>query len=171
MKKLIEGIDYEVIDNFLPEKEFSILYDTITSTDFPWYYQANTIFANEDSNREKIYYFTHLVVVDSNINSPYFEYFKEIITILDVKNIMRIKINLTPSTPKVIKENEHQDYNFTHKGALLYLNTNNGPTVLEDGTKIDSIRNRLLKFDPSRLHSASRCSDQKVRLNINFNYF
>jgi hypothetical protein len=169
-QKLIEGIDYEVIDNFLPEEEFSILYDKISSPNFPWYYQANTIDLSDDPSKEKFFYFTHNIVNESKVNSPYFEYLQEIIKILETKHIMRIIINLTPSVPTVLQEIEHEDYIFPHKGALLYLNTNNGPTVLEDGTKIDSIRNRLLKFDTSRPHSASRCSDQKVRLNIIFNY-
>ena len=170
MKNLIEGIDYEVIDDFLPEEEFSFLFNKISSPDFPWYYQANTIDLSDNPNKEKFFYFTHNIVNESKVNSPYFEYFQEIIKILEIKYIMRIIVNLTPSLPKVVQEIEHEDYIFPHKGALLYLNTNNGPTVLEDGTKIDSIRNRLLKFDTSRPHSASRCSDQKVRLNTILNY-
>ena len=170
MKNLIEGIDYEVIDNFLPEEEFSILYDKISYPNFPWYYQANTIKLSDDPNKEQFFYFNHSIVTESKVNSPYFEYLQQIIEILEIKQIMRITVNLTPSLPEVVQELEHEDYLFPHKGALLYLNTNNGPTVLEDGTKIDSIRNRLLKFDASRPHSASRCSDQKVRLNIIFNY-
>ena len=170
MKKLVEGIDYEVIDNFLPEEEFSILYDKISSPNFPWYYQANTIKLSDDPNKEKFFYFTHGIVTESKVNSIYFEYLQQIIEILEIKQTLRIIVNLTPSLPEVVQEIEHEDCDFPHKGALLYLNTNNGPTVLEDGTKIDSIRNRLLKFDASRPHSASRCSDQKVRLNIIFNY-
>ena len=74
MKKLVEGIDYEVIDNFLPEEEFSILYDKISSPNFPWYYQANTIKLSDDPNKEKFFYFTHGIVTESKVNSNYFEY-------------------------------------------------------------------------------------------------
>ena len=41
----------------------------------------------------------------------------------------------------------------------------------EDGTKIESVANRVLLFDSSRPHSSTRCTDQKVRVNINLNYY
>ena len=44
-------------------------------------------------------------------------------------------------------------------------------TLIFDGTKIDSIANRALLFDPSKLHSSTSCTDDKVRLNMNINYF
>ena len=59
---------------------------------------------------------------------------------------------------------------FPHKGAIFYINTNNGFTVLEDGTEIASVSNRLLLFNPSEPHHSTSCTDVKRRVNINFNY-
>ena len=42
--------------------------------------------------------------------------------------------------------------------------------MLEDGTKVESIQNRLLLFAPSKTHNSTSCTDAKVRVNINFNY-
>ena len=50
------------------------------------------------------------------------------------------------------------------------MNTCNGFTILDDGTKIDSIENRALLFDPSKLHHSTTCTDEKVRINIILNY-
>ena len=66
---------------------------------------------------------------------------------------------------------DHFDLSFPHKGAIFYVNTNDGFTVLEDGTEIKSIENRVLLFDPSTKHHSTTCTDKKVRITINFNYF
>jgi len=54
---------------------------------------------------------------------------------------------------------------------LFYLNTNDGLTVLEDGTEIKSIENRILLHDASKPHHSTTCTDADRRVNINFNYF
>ena len=76
----------------------------------------------------------------------------------------------TCALPICIQDPPHVDYNFKHKGAIFYINTNNAPTILKNGIKIDAIANRLLKFDPSILHSSSHPTDMKKRITINFNY-
>ena len=76
-----------------------------------------------------------------------------------------------PNTEKVHEHGEHADYSWKHKTALFSLNTCDGYTKLEDGTKIDSVANRMLLFDASTPHTSSTCTDQPVRVNINFNYF
>jgi len=50
--------------------------------------------------------------------------------------MIRVKANLYPKDEKFIEHDWHIDYNFNHNGAIFYVNTNNGYTILEDGTKI-----------------------------------
>ena len=52
-----------------------------------------------------------------------------------------------------------------------YLNTNDGYTVFEDGTQIESVKNRILIFKTSLKHTGTNCTDQKRRVLINFNYY
>lgn len=54
---------------------------------------------------------------------------------------------------------------------IFYLNTNDGFTILNGETKINSVENRILLFDPSELHSSTTCTNDKCRVNVNFNYF
>ena len=82
-----------------------------------------------------------------------------------------IKANLYPSLNKIIEHGSHVDQNFKHNGFIYYLNTNNGYTKLSDGTKIESIENRGLFFDSSLPHQSTNCTDQNIRINLNFNYF
>ena len=58
-----------------------------------------------------------------------------------------------------------------HKGAILYLNTNDGYTCFEDGNKIKSIENRFVAFDSSLKHSGTTCTDEPRRIVLNINYF
>jgi len=50
------------------------------------------------------------------------------------------------------------------------LNTNDGYTIIGD-EKVESIENRLLRFDATKMHHSTTCTDQQYRANINFNYF
>ena len=57
-----------------------------------------------------------------------------------------------------------------HQGLIFHINNNNGYTILEDGTKIESIANRAVFLDTSKPHQSTTCTDQDIRLNININY-
>ena len=90
---------------------------------------------------------------------------------LNLKSIIRAKGNFYSKTEKIEEHGTHSDYEFTHKGFILYINTNNGFTRLKNGEKINSIENRGLFFNPGLEHNSSSCTDQHGRININFNYF
>ena len=55
--------------------------------------------------------------------------------------------------------------------GILYFNANDGVTVLEDGTEVESVPNRILLFDSSRPHHSTTCTNANRRVNLNFNYF
>ena len=76
-----------------------------------------------------------------------------------------------PNTETLHEHGTHIDLPFSHKAGILSINTCDGYTKLEDGTKIDSVANRMLLFDASTLHCSSTTTDQPVRVNININYF
>ena len=67
----------------------------------------------------------------------------------------------------------HTDYAFKCKTAILYMNNNNGATILDDTKKIkiDSIENRMVVFDSQIKHCALIQSDSKRRIILNINYF
>tara|TARA_R100001530_G_scaffold106088_1_gene74090 strand:- start:42 stop:569 length:528 start_codon:yes stop_codon:yes gene_type:complete len=86
-------------------------------------------------------------------------------------SLIRARVNFYPRTSEVYEHEPHQDYPFSHNGAVFHLNTNDGYTKLEDGTKVESIENRLVMFDASVWHQSTTTSDQCGRYNIQFNYF
>lgn len=160
---------YEIVDNFLDKDTFNEIKTVIESDHFAWYWNDQVTFKKSN---DFPYYFTHRLYEDNVIQSPFYQQFMSpIFEKLEVKAVIRIKINQYTNVNKFIENENHTDYSFEHKGAILYLNTNNGYTILEDGTKIESIENRLLKFEPHKKHRSTHCTDAKRRLNMNFNYF
>ena len=160
---------YEIIDNFLDKYSFNDIKTTIESQDFPWYWNDEVAFMGSKSSS---YYFNHLLCKNTAITSSFCQQLvSPIFKKIEVKAVIRIKVNLYTNVNEFIENEYHIDYPYEHKGAILYLNTNNGYTILEDGTKIESIENRLLKFEPHKRHKSTHCTDVKRRMNINFNYF
>ena len=119
----------------------------------------------------RLIYLVHMIY-DYTITSPFFNnIIAPFDSLLDIKTLIRIKINMYPNTETMKEHGMHSDYPFSHKSGVFYINTCNGYTRLEDDTKIDSVANRILLFDASRPHTPSTTTDQSVRMNINFNYF
>ena len=163
-------MNYKIIDNALPQESFESIKNSILNSNFPW--NLTPVVTNEKENLPipASYYFTHEFWSGFN-TEPQAQVFAPILNLLECKAMIRIKGNLYPSTETIIHHDNHIDYDFSHRGAIFYLNTNNGFTILEDGTKIESIQNRLLLFDPSKPHNSTTCTDDKCRVNVNFNFF
>jgi len=159
----------KVIDNFLEPEKFAIIKEIVGGPDFPWYYQE---FINEfHTKKDKDCYFTHVFFNTAVGYSAFYNAVKPIVARLGLRAPIRIKGNLYPRTKKIETHKSHIDVSYPSKAAIFYINTNNGSTILEDGKKIDSIENRLLLFDGHKPHRSTSCTNEKARININFNYF
>jgi|TARA_Y100000004_G_scaffold147448_1_gene168642 hypothetical protein len=159
-------MSFEIIDNFLSEKEFTEIKNIVINPQFPLYY-SETVANNDDS---KNFYFLHKLY-DKNI--PLSEYVGIISSILNkvgCKSLIRSKVNCFPRTENLITYGLHVDYDFPHKGVILYLNNCNGGTYVGDEF-IQSKENRVLMFDSSKPHKNTNCTDAKCRFNIVINYF
>ena len=168
MVRLIEGTDYYVKDNFFEKDYFTAMSYRITSNQIPWYF-INTL-NNYHKTDDTQSYFHHMVYRHQPLSQEY-DFFQALWDLFDIKSLMRIKANCYPANDSLVVHPAHVDYDFTHKGAIIYVNSNDGFTILEDGTKIESIANRVLFFDPGRKHSSTNCTNSKARFNINVNYF
>lgn len=88
---------------------------------------------------------------------------------IGAETLIRVKANLYPRTDILHSHRPHKDYKFDHKAALLSLNTCDGHTNV-DGTKVASVKNRMLFFNPQITHNSTNCTDEQFRCNININY-
>jgi hypothetical protein len=161
---------YKIIDNFLSNEDFNRLKNLLTGYEFPWFLQ--NFVAYENQPRKSHWYFSHKFYEDGRGATPFYSLIDEIFLKdkLDCAAILRVKGNLYPRDERFVEHDWHTDYNFNHSAAIFYINTNNGYTILEDGTKIESIENRMLFFDASKKHKSTNCTDTEYRININFNY-
>lgn len=163
-------MNYKIIDNALPQKQFKDIKDLLINLNFPWNLTTSVVKKEENLPIVASYYFTHNFWERFHIE-PQARVFAPILDILECKSMLRIKANLYPSTETIMHHDNHRDYDYPHKGAIYYLNTNNGITVLENKIEVNSVENRLLIFDPFKPHHSTTCTDDKCRMNVNFNYF
>ena len=167
----MDKTEYKIIDNAIDDEEFHKIKEKIASGDFPWHFLSWISDKEEDPDFNNNFYFVHMFYQENQITSSFYQFLLPLIQVLKAKALMRVKGNLYTRTEKLEIHPFHIDVPFEHKGAIFYLNTNNGFTILEDGTKIKSVKNRLLLFDASRPHQSTSCTDKKYRMNINMNYF
>ena len=163
-------METQIIDNALSSEEFEKIQKAMMSDQFPWFY--NNQIAGKDSLVDTVednYYFVH-TFYNRYLPTNTFSLVVSLMSLIKPNAIIRVKANLYLRTEKIVHHDKHIDFPFETKGAILYINTNNGLTILEDGTECKSVANRLLLFDASKPHHSTTCTDQKRRININVNF-
>ena len=162
-------LKYTVKDSFLNQADYENIKNIVMGSEFPWYFQDTVTSLEEDKSQ---FFWGHVFFKhDQGITSSFYKTLDPILKKLKFKALIRIKANLYSNQGKIVEHEDHSDFPFAHKGALFSLNTCNGFTALKDNTKIKSVANRLLLFDPSVPHHSSTCTDAKARWNININFF
>ena len=158
-------------------KEFQLLV-----RDIPWY--TTLVLPKENLECDPIYNCMLTLKFYDNYKPEselFFKYIDPLLTHIKVRSLIRVRANLTMRTEKIIKHGFHIDYQAIVDGefqetnncfsSILYLNTNDGYTEFENGTKIKSIENRLVTFPISYKHTGTTCTDKSFRCVINFCYF
>ena len=164
-------MDIKIIDDFMPAevfKEFENIFKEIN-----WRIGnvlTNGVMCDPIDN----FMFSHMFYTKFTPQSElYFKYIEPLLTNMQIKSLIEIKANLTTRTEKIIKHGFHTDYTEVNNSftSILYLNTNNGYTEFENGTKVESIKNRVVTFPISYRHTGTTCTDKPFRSVINFNYY
>ena len=163
---------HKIVDDALPKEYFDKLVEAIVWNEkFKWNMNANV--AGPEGNPDlRNWHFCSLGYWENiPIEQELFAMVHPLLYKLpEFNSLVRIKANFFPNTSELFVHNMHKDYPYRHKGALLSLNTCDGYTLLDDGTKVDSIANRILYFDPSIPHASTTTTNAKGRFNININY-
>jgi hypothetical protein len=170
--------EIEIIDDFLEEEKFNKLYDYMTSGALPWTLGNGVIDTTNDTvicDDKYNFQFVHMFYHTPCDISPQGEILDDLLEKIDPTVLVRIKANLNPVTDEIIEHGFHIDIqpgqmaNITTT-AIFYLNTNNGYTLFEDGTRISNIANRFVSFPGYMRHTGTTCTDQRYRLILNMNY-
>jgi len=109
--------------------------------------------------------------------SQQFHVIAPILEVLEPLALARIQANLTIQQKEKRRSPFHVDSSSPNRDygsmmtSIFYMNTTNGPTILEDGTEIECRANRLVTYPWQVFHAGVLCTDQLYRVVINFNYF
>ena len=171
-----------ITDNFLEQSVFEDMQNIFMRGDLPWWYRDFTVDYPEEGDYD--FQFVHMLYLPENFYQTSDELFdkicKPVIEKISPMSIYRIKANLTTRAPENMGSDFHIDIDNLKNNpeklkqwttAIFYINTNNGYTEFEDGTRVESVANRIVNFPANLKHRGTRCTDQKIRIVINFNYF
>ena len=157
---------FKIIDNFINEGDLAVLKAVLKSNDFPWYFQKISVKGSSD---KLDCHFGHNFYLNDNVSSDSIKLLNPIIEKLKVNSLIRVKANLTMKSDKQLNTTPHLDQMFDCKVALYYLDTNNGPTTINN-KKVDSVQNRIVIFNSDVKHYSTTCTDKQTRITLNFNY-
>lgn len=159
----MEKQTYKIIDNFLDVSDFEILSDTVLNPNFLWSVQ-------NDETETNLF----LELIHYENNKPLSEFYNLLVPIMkkiEVLGLVEIRANMYFSNTYLKSFKKEKKYNFSVGTAIYYINTNDGYTLLEDGSKIESRENRIVLFEESSFYYETNCTDNSCRTNITFNYF
>ena len=164
----------KIEDNFLDQKEFEKLQTLMMGEEFTWSYVSAIDFA-KDADK---FQFVHMLYAENVPLSPFAKQMNPILETINISSLFRIKANLLTKTPTIVENEFHVDLTDLSEEkskqvttSIFYVNTNNGYTEFEDGTKVESVANRMVTFPTNLKHRGTSCTDEKTRIVINFNYF
>jgi hypothetical protein len=158
----------KIIDNFLDYQTHKHIHDTMLGDNFPWFITPITqdkVGISEGTELSHSFHNNH------TINSNYWNVVVPIVEKINPKALLRIRAALMPSGNQDSDSGWHTDYEFACTTAIYYVNSNNGYTLFEDGTVVESVANRFVYFDSLKRHTGIRSTDADFRCLINFNYF
>ena len=165
---MVTKADYTITENFLDDEAFKFIEQQLMGTQFPWFFQPGVVEENDDGLWT---YFAHQFFAENRPQSNYIQILQPLFDRLNPKALVRAKANCYIRSEKLHQHNFHIDGDYDHNLAILSINTCNGFTVLEDGTKIESKRNRLLIINGSQKHASTTCTDAQMRVNIGVYFF
>ena len=171
----------KIIDDFLEQKEFDKIQSFIWGEDpksfaspFPWFYIASIDYPNDVDKFQFVHIFYDQSVPQSSLSNE----LGPILELIQPLTLLKIKANLLTRTPNIVENTFHIDIDELSEEkqkqwttSIFYVNTNNGYTKFEDGTKVESVANRMITFPANMKHCGTSCTDEKTRVVINFNYF
>ena len=160
----------EIIDNYLEQQDYIDLCMHVMSQEYTWIF---TLKGDPDQYEDPTdnWQFVHPLYYDFKPVCDDAHIVGKIIRKLDPFALTRMKINCTPKADSIKEFDWHTDEeNHVGNTAIYYLNTNNGYTKFKDGTKVESVGNRIVIFPGNLEHAGTTCTDDMRRLVLNINY-
>ena len=171
----------QIRDDVLPEEELRKLQDVMLldydkkNNTIPWYiHKMYPTKQDAMCEQKEAFYWIHTFHDRQRVESEHFGILYPLLNKINPKALVRVRANCNTVTDRIIEHGHHTDLPewANCMTSVFYLNTNNGYTLFEeDGSKVQSVENRLCTFPCSVRHSSTTATDVTQRVVINFNYF
>lgn len=194
---MIEKVKLIENKNFLSKNDIESYYDLVSSQEFPYYFHpvtsvnTNSKYQCLDVGKYIDPFFVHSLYSNDNyiISNNYFHFLIRPFFIfaekenVDIKTILRAKVNLSLSNPLDIKSSPHVDYPFDHNVFIYYFNDSDGDTIvynekydgndpknLSEMFRIKPEAGKGIMFNGLRYHAPSvpKESSHRIILNVAF---
>jgi hypothetical protein len=160
-------VTIEVFDNYTDQQWFDQLVEHTNQPNF-WMYCPITDYEGDGTCK-----FWHPIFIRFRVFSELHKFMKPFYEHINCGALIKNKIDFTLKT-KTPKQNiMHVDIpsiDVPYKTGILYLTTNNGYTLFEDGTKVESVANRFVMFDGNIEHCGVSQTDVNERICMNINW-
>lgn len=174
----------EIIDSLLSTQDLKTLQSAFLSSSAdmpqrPLWNVSPVVSVNPPADPVENIQFCHALYSMYHPDISAFYYLLEpILAKLNYTSLLKSKANLNIRAPYIVEHGFHTDYNADilnkHKDAIktaiFYVNTNDGYTVFEDGTRVESVANRLVVFPCHMRHTGTSTTNKPLRCVINLNY-
>ena len=154
---------YEIIDNFLSKEDHYRIKKDLENRNFEWYFSPKSGHPEEHEELYNWQYFHTMYYHQGGYKSRLFPIVQPLITKLKPMILIRIKVNATMYDKKIIEYPIHVDTNIKCKTGIYIIDTSDGYTYFKDGTKVESVQNRLIEFPSYYLHAGTTCTNDKIR--------
>lgn len=190
-------MDYQVVDNFLPEFYHKTILETLLSDNFPWYVIGSSSGAEERVDANDVYFpdmqngFFHVLYNKFTGGPTSYNYglFDPILKLIpekfgtDIINLIRIRLGMTTRTGYEGFHYPHVDMQYPHKTLLYYLNDSDGDTLFYDKKFGEDVSeglnvvhrntpkaNQAILFDGLKYHSSGFPTENFYRITMNINF-
>ena len=169
-------IKYKVQRNFLDQAFFDQFQKFIFSHEMGWHWEEHQVpiaLDLQSPQHDDRSFFSHTCFQKHEPCSPlYSRFMVPILRGLQSKLVSNVRANCLIKDSKPHTSNFHSDTDYPCHTAILYMNTNNGYTLLgeKEKIKITSEENKIVVFDSQTKHCAVSQTDRERRIVINFNY-
>jgi hypothetical protein len=162
---------YQAIKNFLEEKEFLKIKNTLTSEEFPWMYRKTCT----RTDKKDGCCFTHCFYNKGESKSSFNKELNILYKQLKIVGLTQSRANLLLKDKDNMKGYFHCDYPFKENmfTAIFYITSNDGYTLLgkDEQKKEFCEENKIVIFPVNLLHTHVRQTDDSQRIVININYY
>jgi hypothetical protein len=164
----IKKIKHRISLDYIEQEFYRNLQFVFLGDDFPWFLKKESDLGDPQTS----YYFTHIFYQNNIAHSNYFNFIQtNLLNFIKINSLISVRAFMFPSNKEVRSIEIENEFDFKHNQAIYFVNTNNGNTVLSDGTKVTPRENSILFMESSDKQHSENCTDKKAKVMILIDYF